>query len=80
MENAAEKSTDLRGELLMAHSDRGNSHCPNPAPCGGDDRTEADELAADPADAALKRELLDEALYFDDFNDRTAPMPDDIDG
>ncbi|NLX95211.1 MAG: hypothetical protein GXY83_03445, partial [Rhodopirellula sp.] len=44
------------------------------------DRTEADELAADPADAALKRELLDEALYFDDFNDRTAPMPDDMDG
>jgi hypothetical protein len=64
----------------MTDFDRDNSHYPKPAPCGAEHRGEADELAADPANAALKRQLLDEAMYFDDLHDRAAPMPDDMDG
>lgn len=38
-----------------------------------------EQIAADAAKTALKRQLLDEALYFDDLNDRAAPMSDDTD-
>ena len=39
-----------------------------------------DLLAADPAGGeALKQEILYEALYFDDLNDRAVPVPGEID-
>ncbi len=65
----------------MTHSDpAGDANRPTADPPVAEDRGEADFLADPAADEALKRELLHEALAFDDLNDRIAPMSDDTDG
>ena len=42
--------------------------------------TEADSLAKQATDDALKRELLREAVEWDDLNDRIVQMSDDTEG
>ena len=62
----------------MRYSDPANR--PKRGPRGSEDCGEADSLATDPAaDEALKRELLHEALDFDDRNDRIAQRMGDMD-